>query len=179
VECRNDVSTLADRLRRQAPKSPAWLLLKARLFLLDRRWNEADQLLAEHCPRVHPQFACAELRLETSLESGAPAVHQQAILNLREVCGAPESCAMAEKAIADLYVERGWLREALGPLRRGAELLPSVDNWLGVAELAVRLGSRGEAERAMRRALEVNPGDSVARRVKEIRDRLAVQAPRE
>jgi tetratricopeptide (TPR) repeat protein len=175
--CRREVATLATRLREYAPHGAAWVLIHARLLASQEKWAEADRYLVENCPRVEPRAECSTERLETAARVGDARALEAAIASLRAECGGAIACASAEGAIARRYLSLGWRREALGPLRRAAELSPSARAWLDVARLAHEFGLRGEARRSLQQVLLLQPdGGPLAKEAREIEADLRSRA---
>jgi hypothetical protein len=130
---------------------------------LDSKWEEAERFLAEHCPTTDGVAECLTQRLDVASRLQDKSRLTSAVDDLRASCGGAATCALAESAIARQYLALGWRREALGPLRRSAELVPGPGAWLDVARLAVELGLRAEARRAIQNVLQNEPNDALAK----------------
>jgi tetratricopeptide (TPR) repeat protein len=162
--CIDAVEGVVNELRRRAPQSAAWVMLRAGLYQAKGEWDEADRFLGEHCAKVDPKEACYGARLETSARSGDTGLILAAVAALRDNCGGADACARAELAIHRRFIALGWRREAIGPLRRSVELAPTSAGWLDLAKLATELELRAEARRAIQRVIQNEPEGSALSR---------------
>jgi hypothetical protein len=153
--CVSEARALAARLKGERPVGQDWVLLDAEALTLQGNLEGARDLLSSRCPHSEPRLRCLQFWFSTNLKTGNDAASaQEAVRLIRQDCGGADSCAAAEREIARVYRGLGWVREALGPLRRAAELDPSSNAWLELAEVSATSGSIGDARRALRRAAD-------------------------
>jgi hypothetical protein len=152
--CASELATLLAQLHADDPKSdwPAGIL-RARQLMLDGKPREATELLLRRCPTSSESAPCWERALTL-----AAATHDVGLLSqvgeryAASHCAAPSSCAAAHDALATTFSSLQAWGSALAQLNLAIREDPSVDRWLGTAELALHAGAAHSAALALGRA---------------------------
>jgi tetratricopeptide (TPR) repeat protein len=166
--CLGELSSIAIRIRDLDRLNPAWVEFSSRVSELEGNKAVAAEILASNCRSVRAPGSCIARQFDLKSRP-----INEIAEDLRQTCGNADACAAAERAIARAYADAGWLREALGPLRRAAQLERSAFDWLNLARAAVQAGELGEAGRALRKVREQQPDNPQIRvRANEIQKAL-------
>ncbi|WP_437277028.1 O-antigen ligase family protein [Sorangium sp. So ce375] len=155
--------------------------LRARLLLLRKRPEEAEQVLAGRCERVDNRAACHRLRVQAAAQIPSSEHLSPAIRDLMSAsCGAPAACAAAATWVGDLLAARKDLTSAVTYYARAAQDEPTEERLLKLADAASRAGAHVEAAHAIERVLQQNGrrgGDNAELRRRLLDEKAKALAP--
>lgn len=124
--------------------------LSAQLLAFDDKHDEAERLLAEHCPFLPNPVQCGAMRVNYALKlSDRERFEAAADAYIASACATPASCSNAYNWLGNLESGRNNLPAALARYERAAQESPSMELWLRVADIALRLGRIGRAHTAL------------------------------
>lgn len=124
--------------------------LSAQLLAFDDKLDEAERLLAEHCPFLPDPVQCGTMRVNYALKlPDRERFDAAADAYIASACATPTSCSNAYNWLGNIESGRNNLPAALARFERAAQESPSMELWLRVADIALKLGRIGRAHTAL------------------------------
>jgi tetratricopeptide (TPR) repeat protein len=136
---------LADRTKPQLT-----VLLHAQLLAYEKKYDEADRWLTEHCSTLPDPVSCNRTRVIYAERLTEPGRFDEAATTYAaSACSTPTNCAAAFDWLGAIEAQRNNPLLALSRFERAAEELPTAEAWLKVAESAARAGQYNRSETAL------------------------------
>lgn len=175
-QCERILEEHASALQKYLPDSSHGLRIRARLWTIQGRAEEAEQMLSSQCNRFSDRAECIKQRVMS-----AAAIPKGDRLNaavkdyVSASCNKAAGCAAAAAWAGRLRYERGEWAAAAALYERAVREEPTEERYLGLAEAAGRAGAHAKAADALQKVLQKKGGGDaeLKKRIEEERAKAA------